>query len=143
MVLVHYHCQKYAYHVWSHLNQMVTKLCCRQKMPYKIKGELIKNGTRKSYCSRALLCLSLIEACIPSLESFEPKVTKLHSGQEIHLKVQRGMFLCHVLPFIVRSIHTEFEIITCRTYGHKVMLRTEKSGGCRRCGCRRHHRRPK
>jgi len=36
---------------------------------------------------------SLPETCIPSMESFEPMVTKLCSGQEMLYKInQRGIF---------------------------------------------------
>ena len=73
------------------------------------------------------------ETCIASLESFEPMVTMLCSGQEMLYKInQRGItqkrinvelrFLCTALRVIARNMHTKYGVI--RTYGDKVMLRT-------------------
>ena len=79
---------------------------------------------------------SLQETCITSLESFEPMVTKLCSGQEMLYKInQRGIiknrtrlairFLCTALRVIAKNMHTKYGVI--RTYGDKVMLRTRNA----------------
>jgi len=64
------------------------------------------------------------------MESFEPMVTKLCSGQEILYKYQKGLikkrnkaeiqFLCTALRVIARNMHTKHGII--RNYDDKVML---------------------
>jgi len=71
------------------------------------------------------------------MESFEPMVTKLCSGQEMLYKInQRGIiqkrnkvelrrFLCTALRVIARNMHTKYGVI--RTYGNKVMLRTRNA----------------
>ena len=71
---------------------MVTKLCFGKEMLYKINQRgIMKKGTKQSYGSCALHFESLPETCIPSMESFEPSVTKLCSGQEMLYKInQRG-----------------------------------------------------
>ena len=46
---------------------------------------------RNNVGSWAQLFESLQGTCIPSLESFEPMVTKLRSGQEMLYKNQRGI----------------------------------------------------
>jgi len=56
---------------------MVTKLLSGQEMLYNIN----QRGIRSSYGSCALHFESLREACMPSLESFGPMMTKLRSGQ--------------------------------------------------------------
>jgi len=79
---------------------------------------------------------SLTETCIPSIESFEPMVTKLCSRQEMLYKInQRGIikkrnkvelrFLCTALRVIARNMHIKYGVI--RTYGDKVMLRTRNA----------------
>jgi hypothetical protein len=81
---------------WSHLQvQIKTKqtLLCIGFLKLKISNcknqrGLIKNGTRKSYGSCALHFELLQETCTPSLESFEPMVTKLRSRQEMLYKNQ-------------------------------------------------------
>ena len=85
------------------------------------------------------------------MESFEPMVTKLCSGQEMLFKInQRGIiqkwnkvelqFLCTALRVIARNMHTKYGVI--RTYGDKVTLRTRKAGR-RGHGHGRRRRRPK
>jgi len=70
------------------------------------------------------------------MESFEPIVTKLCSGQKMLYKInQRGIiqkrnkvelqFLCTALRVIARNMHTKYGVI--RTYGDKVMLWTRNA----------------
>jgi len=79
---------------------------------------------------------SLPETCIPSLESFEPMMTKLRSGQEMLYKInQRWIIrkrknvelwlLCTALQFIARKMHTKFKVIW--TYDDNVTLRTRNA----------------
>jgi len=75
---------------------------------------------------------------IPSLEPFEPMMTK-RSGQEMLHKINQKeiiekrkkvelRILCTALQVIARNVHTKFGVI--RTYDDKVTLRTRKSGRC-------------
>ena len=134
---------------------MVTKLCSGQDMLYKInQTEIIKkpNKVELRFCA---LHLSLLpETCLPKMESFEPMVTKLCSGQDLLYKInQRGIikkrnrvglwFLRTAIRVIAISMHTKFGVIW--THNDKVTLRTRKAR--RRRGHGRGHgrgrRRPK
>ena len=93
MVLVHCtssYCQKTCIPSLESFEPMVTKLCFRQELLYKINQRgTIQTGTMQSQSSCALHFESLPETCITSLESFEPMVTKLCSGQEMLYKINQ------------------------------------------------------
>jgi len=72
---------------------MVTKLCSGQEILKKINQRgIIQKRNKVELRFFALHLKSLPETCIPSMESFEPMVTKSWSGQEMLYKInQRGI----------------------------------------------------
>jgi len=116
---------------------MVTKLCSGQEMLYKINQRGIikkQNKVELRFLCNALRVVA--RTCIPSMESFEPMVTKLCSGQEMLYQInQREIiqkrnnvelrFLCTALRVITKNMHTKFGVIW--NYSEKVTLRTRNA----------------